>query len=994
MRYLARAQRSNLLLTGRGATLELRNNRGVDRLEMQWIASNPSPRVEAEAKLNSTTNYLLGNRRDQWRTGVANFGVVRYHEIYPGADLVFYGKDGELEYDLVLQPGAAPSRMRARFSGQQGLRITETGDLAISMTGGDIVQKRPRVYQDRLGVRTEVASSYRIESDGSVGIQLGDWDRARELVIDPVLSYATYLGGSGEELAPELAVDSAGNVYLFGDVASSNFPTTTGALRTTRAGGPYDNFITKFGPDGKVVWSTLLGGAGDETSGGIAVDATGSVYLTGGTTSSDFPVTPGAVQTTKRIGGDLNQDGYVVKLNPTGSALVYGTFYGGTDDETPTDIAINSAGEVFVTGFTWSTNYPTTPGALKVRDDAALYESFATRIDAAGASYVYSTYIGGTIAELAAAIAVDSQNNAYIAGTSVSTDFPVTTGAFQVNRQGVSDPFVLKLNPQGNAIVYSTLIGGGTGTDTLLDLAVDSAGNAYITGNAESSDFPLGTNPVQRTKQGTADAFLVKLNQLGSQIVYGTYLGGAGTERGESVAVDALGSAFVLLTTNSTTGLTPVQAFQGTNGGGADTYIVKLSTDGASVVGSSFFGGSGSELGRSIAVDNRDRAYISGSTQSTNLPVTPGSYQAAAAGAREAFWARVDFAAPAITLSVSPSSLTASGAVGTVIPSQQLSLVAATGQRPDWNLEVTTSGNWLAATPLSGSGSATIQVSFTTASLAAGTYNGTITLVNRSANTRTPIPVTLTITAGSTGGQLTSAGILSAASFQGGGIAPGLIVTIFGQKIGPDQLVSAEVGSDLKFPTLVAETRALFNNVAAPLIYVSAGQVSAIVPYSVVNATSVDVVMEYKGVRSNSVNVPLVASKPGLFTANASGSGQGAIQNQDLSVNSSSNPAPRGSIIVLYVTGEGATDPEGVDGLLATAVFPKPKQPVGVRIGGVDAEILYAGAAPSLVAGVMQVNVRIPDNVPDGPVPVQVLVGNAQSPAGVTVAVLGDQIGK
>ena len=412
---------------------------------------------------------------------------------------------------------------------------------------------------------------------------------------------------------------------------------------------------------------------------------------------------------------------------------------------------------------------------------------------------------------------------------------------------------------------------------------------------------------------------------------------------------------------------------------------------------SSYLGGAGNESGRSIAVDNRERAYVGGSTTSTNLPGTTGSAQPASAGGRDSFWARLDFSAPAVSLSASPGSLTASGVAGATIAKQLLSLVAATGQRPDWNLEVTTStgGSWLEVTPLSGSGSATIDVNFRTTALAAGSYSGIITLVNRTANTRTPIAVALTITpAGSTGGQVTSAGILSAASFKGGDIAPGLIVTIFGQRIGPDQLVSTQAGTDLKFPTTAAETRVLFNNVPSPLIYVSAGQVSAIVPYSVAGRGTAELVIEYRGVRSNPVSIPVVAAKPGLFTANASGTGPGAIQNQDSSVNTASNPAARGSIIVLYATGEGATDPDGVDGQVAASVFPKPRQQVAVRIGGVNAEILYAGAAPSLVAGVMQINARVPVNSPNGAVPIQILVGNIESPAGVTVAVSGDQIDK
>ena len=993
VKFLTRGHRSSLMLIAAGAQVRLRGAKGAEQLTMQMSGSNPHAEAVGVDRLPSSSNYLLGSDSAKWRTGVANYAKVRYHGVYQGIDLVYYGNGGELEYDFILKPGANPAQVRLRFSGQRGLRIDGEGNLAIRMSAGEVIQKRPRVYQDLGDHRVEISSSYHLRGS-SVGFELGTWDREHELVIDPVLSYSTFWGGGSEELAPELAIDSAGNAYLFGDTASSNFTTTNGALRSTRAGGPFDNYITKFGPDGKVVWSTLLGGGGDETAAGIAVDGTGSVYLAGSTSSSDFPVSANAPQKIKGIGGEANTDVFVAKLNAAGSALVYATFLGARGDDTPTDIAINTAGEAFVTGFTFSVTFPTTVGALKTRDDAVLVEGFATRIDPTGSTFVYSTFIGGTFGELINAIAVDFQNNVYVAGTSFSPDFPVTTGAFQTNRQGISDPFVLKLNPQGNAIVYSTLVGGGTGPDTMLDLAIDSAGNAYITGVAESTDFPVGANPIQRTRQGSSDGFLFKLNQSGSSIVYGTYLGGAGGERGESVAVDALGSAYVLLTTGSTSGLTPIQGVQTANAGGNDLYVLKISNDGASVVQSTFLGGASNELGRSIAVDNRDRAYVTASTQSSTMPGTAGSVQPGPGGARDSYWARLDFAAPGVTLSVAPTSLAATGAVGAAIARQQLSLVVAAGQRPDWNLEVTTTsgGTWLEVTPSSGSGAATVDVNFRSTALAAGTYNGTITLVNRTANTRTPVPVTLTITpAGSSGGQLTSAGVLSAASFQGGGVSPGLIVTIFGQRIGPDQLVSAQIGTDLKFPTTVAETRVLFGGVPAPLIYVSAGQLSAIVPYAVAAAANTELAVEFRGVRSTPVSIPVLAAKPGLFTANSSGIGPGAIQNQNLSVNTASNPAQRGSIVVLYATGEGATNPAGVDGQVAASVFPKPIQSVAVRIAGVNAEVLYAGAAPSLVAGVLQINARIPDSVPDGALPIQILVGNTESPGGVTVAVQGNQ---
>lgn len=975
--------------------MHLRKAQGADTLKLELLgARREGVAMAGEAALPGVTNYLQGNNRQQWRTGVAHYARVRYREVYAGIDLVFYGNEaGDLEYDLVVKPGARPEAIRLRFQGQKRQSISAEGDLVFALSGGEVRQKRPHVFQETATGRQEIASAYVLRADGTVGLRLGAWDRGRDLVVDPVISYGTYWGGSGDEVSPQIAVDGQGNVYLFGDTNSGNFVTTTGAYKTQRPGGQFDNYITKFGPDGKVIWSTFFGGGQDDTAKALAVDGAGAVYLAGNTNSSDLPITLGAPQARRGLGGQRNEDGFVAKLNATGTAVVWCTYLGGNNDDNIAGMALGPAGEVYVAGDTLASDFPTTAGVLKRVDNAVLFEGFVTKINAAGTEFSYSTYVGGTGSEQITDIAVDARGNAYVCGLSLSRDFPVTPGALQVNRLGDTDMFVMKINPTGTAAVYSTLLGGGTTGEEAYAIAVDANGAAYVVGATTAIDFPV-TNPIQRTRLVSPDGFIAKLNPEGSALVYASYLGGNGPDFAESVAVDSTGSAYVLLTTGSVTGLTPVQPFQSSNAGSTDMYVMKLSPDGTTVQHASFLGGTGGEIARSIAIDNRERAYVSGSTGSNTMPGTLGSQQPNLGGARDSYWARVDFAAPPVTLTVAPTALGASGQVGGTIARQQLSIAAQTGQRPDWNLEVTTQsgGQWLEVTPLSGSGSATVDVNYRTGALAAGTYVGTITLVNRSANTRTPVQVTMTLTAAppNPGGLLTSAGILSAASFQGGGVSPGLIVTIFGQRIGPDRLVSSAVGSDLKFPTTVSDTRVLFDGVPAPLIYVSATQVSAIVPYAVATRTTSDVVIEYRGNRSNAVSVPVVAAKPGLFTANASGSGPGAIQNQDFSVNTPSNPAARGSIIVLYGTGEGVTDPAGVDGQVAASVFPKPRQNVSVRIGGVMAEVLYAGAAPSLVAGVVQVNVKVPDNVPDGNVPIQLLVGNTESPSGVTVAVQGD----
>ncbi|MBM3795159.1 MAG: hypothetical protein FJW31_14060 [Acidobacteria bacterium] len=467
MRYLARSQRSTLALTPNGATPQLHKAQAADTLQLELLgARNKGAAIEGEAMLPSVTNYLHGGDRRQWRTGVAHYTRVRYREVHKGIDLVFYGNAaGELEYDFVVKPGARPEAIRLRFTGQKGQSVSAEGDLVFALSGGEVRQKRPHVFQETAAGRQEIASAYVVRADGTVGLRLGEWDRGRELVVDPVISYGTCWGGASDEFSPELAVDAGGNVYLLGDTNSTVFTTTTGALRTMRPGGPFDAYVTKFGPDGKVIWSTFLGGAGDETVSGIAVDATGATYLTGFTSSSDFPITTGAQQSNKGASGSGNEDGFVAKLKAAGSALVYATFLGGNNDDSPTDIAVSSGGEALVCGSTLSTNFPSTAGALKTRDDALLFEGFASKYDANG-RFAYSTYIGGNVAEIVAACALDQSGNAYLAGGSFSEDFARTAGAFQPTRRGISDAFVMKLNSQGNTVLFNTLLGGGQGVDT------------------------------------------------------------------------------------------------------------------------------------------------------------------------------------------------------------------------------------------------------------------------------------------------------------------------------------------------------------------------------------------------------------------------------------------------------------------------------------------------------------------------------------------------
>ncbi len=331
-------------------------------LSLRFVGANPQPQVVGLDRLAGTSNYFIGSDPSQWHTNIANYGQVEYQNLYPGVDLVFYGNQRQLEYDYVVAPGTDPGVIKLAIDGAESMTIDGQGNLVLHTSAGDVLEDAPVVYQESGGVRQPVSGQFVLEGDGQVGFALGAYDHTRPLVIDPVLSYSTYLGGTGNDAGFGIAVDTAGDAYVTGYTSSTDFPTSAGAFQTTYGGGDLDAFVTKLNPTGTaLVYSTYLGGTDDEEGQGIAVDTAGNAYVTGYTYSTNFPTTAGAFQTT--YGG--SQDVFVTKLNATGTALVYSTYLGGTDDEEGQGIAVDTAGNAYVTGYTYSTNFPTTAGAFQ-----------------------------------------------------------------------------------------------------------------------------------------------------------------------------------------------------------------------------------------------------------------------------------------------------------------------------------------------------------------------------------------------------------------------------------------------------------------------------------------------------------------------------------------------------------------------------------------------------------------------------------------------------
>ena len=664
VKFLARGNRHTLFLTPSEAVLVLtkREQTAIGKvqaarlrpeergqvtrtvLRMAFVDANPRPRLEGREELSGKANYFVGNDSSTWRTNVPTYAKIRYPNLYPGIDLIYYGSQRELEYDFVVRPGADPKRILLDFRGADKLEVDAQGDLVLHTPAGVIRQRKPDIYQEVDGARREIAGGYMLKGGRRVGFQVATYDVSRPVVIDPTLLYSTYLGGSGFDGVDGagIAVDASGNAYVTGFTTSTNFPTTPGAFQIT-FGGVENAFVTKLNPTGSgLVYSTYLGGStglgggGDEGL-GITVDASGNAYVTGVTHSTNFPTTLGAFQAV--LGGD--QDAFVTKLSPTGSALVYSTYLGGLDQDEGFGIAVDSLGNAYVSGFTASTNFPTTPAAFQTALGGGFGDAFVAKLDPTGSALVYSTYLGGVDFDAGFGIALDTSSNAYVTGFTASTNFPTTPGAFQTVFTG-GDAFVAKLDPTGSALVYSTLLGGSF-DDRGQGIAVDAAGNAYVTGSTQSADFPTTPGAFQTTFGGGGDAFVTKLTPTGSGLVYSTYLGGNDDDEGLAIAVDISGNAYVTGFTISATFPTTPGAFQTTLGGGGDAFVTKLNHTGSSLVYSTYLGGSGEEAGLGIAVDAlpNPNAYVAGTTQSSDFPTTPGAFQTTFGGAEDAFVAQI-----------------------------------------------------------------------------------------------------------------------------------------------------------------------------------------------------------------------------------------------------------------------------------------------------------------------------------------------------------------
>jgi uncharacterized protein (TIGR03437 family) len=889
-------------------------------LRMKLVGANVSARIEGADELPGKSNYFIGNDPAKWRTNVPTYAKVKYEEVYPGIDLVYYGNQRQLEYDFVVAPGADPHAIRLAFPsvGSHGtyfvpwvlgrneperahgiksmpwLHLDGQGDLVLGTEESELRLHRPVIYQEIGGARQRIGGNFVIQGGSQVSFEVARYDASKPLVIDPVLSYSTYLGGSGREFGFGIAVDSSGNAYVTGNTLD-DIPITANAFQAG-FGGEQDAFVTKLNAAGTaLVYTTYLGGNRQDFGWGIAVDSSGNAYVTGYTNSTNFPTTTGAFQT-KLNGGPAActacLDAFVTMLNATGSALVYSTYLGGSGSDYGRGIAVDSSGNAYVTGQTNSTDFPTANafqplfgGGVFFGDDF-VGDAFVTKLNATGSALVYSTYLGGSGPDYGNGIAVDSSGNAYVTGNTDSTDLSVsnnfpTVNALQPKPSLFGDAFVTKLNAAGSALVYSTYLGGGGNGSDGNGIAVDSSGNAYVTGST-AGDFPTTANAFQAAFRGAEDVFATKLDASGSALIYSTYLGGSGSDYGRGIAVDSSGNAYV-------TGFTYSADFPTANAfetaadgmfGYQHAFVTNLNATGSALVYSTYLGGNGLDEGHGIAVDSSGNAYVTGVTESTNFPTTANAFQTAAGAYAHAFLTKF----PAFPASALPPTINP----GSVVDAATFRLSPAGGS----------------IASLFGTGLATSPVSATT----------------------------------------------------------------------------------LPLPTMLGGTIVTVDGVPAPLFYVSPTQINFQHPWESCCADVERVTVTVNGVTSNTVDLfgAAFGGGPAIFSTNATGSGQGAIQIAGTNIlaaptgsipGAPSRPVQRGESISIYCVDLGPVSNQPASGQPSPSDPPAttpPSQPFEVRIGGVPAPISFVGLAPGLV-GVYQINAQVPAGVPSGDaVPVRI----------------------
>jgi len=876
-----------------------------ETVRMTLMGANLKASAAGEARQTGVVSYFIGNDPKKWRTGIPTYGKVDYAEIYPGVDLVFYGNQRQLEYDFVVAPGADPSRIIWRIDGARA-SVDADGNLILRAPGGLAIVRKPLVYQVVGDQKTTIEGAF-VVAGKQVRFRLGTYDHSKPLVIDPVLSYVTYLAGTGSDEIGQftgpgilhngssqgIAVDAAGSAYVTGRTSSADLPTKNAYQGVHNKGSAPSAFVTKFSPDGSsLVYSTYLGGSGWDYAYAIAVDSSGSAYVTGTTNSNDFPITTGAYQTVcspqpnqksplvnaaPATCNSSQSSAFVTKLNPAGTALAYSTFLGGFGWSYGTGIAVDSAGRAYVAGdevapcntsYLFQGCFPTTSGATIGTSAASNIPqwAFAAVFDPAGGNLLYSTLFGDLNGlktstttssgnALATAMTVDSSGYFYLIGETTAGKLPTTLGAFQPTGAPLDNTgsnvtayrgFIAKFNPvtstAGSSLAACTYLGGRTGntSDYLSGIAIDSSRDIYAVGYTNSSDFPV-TRGAYSTACGTggicAAGHVTKLNSSLSSVAWSTFVGGSLQDGGDNlyftgpIQLDGKGNVYVTGQANPQFPmLNSVGPTMCCNGG---QVVVELDPTGANLLFSTSIasGEDPMETG-GLAVNSAGAIYVAGNNLGTHLVTTAGAFQ---------------------TTNPAPTCCY-HGFVAKIVPTTGPQ-IAVTSTGPD---------------------------------------------------------------------------VYNAATLQTGGIAPNEYISLKGTGLGP------ATGAVSNMTTNLSGASVTINGTPAYLTYAQDGQINVLAPFNVSGLENVTIQVAYNGVVGNSVTVPVVTSSPGIFTQEY-GPGQGWIANQDQTFNSASNPAPRGTYVAFWVTGQGLVNTTLADGTQPSGPpYPAPMLSVSVSLGGVE----------------------------------------------------------
>jgi uncharacterized protein (TIGR03437 family) len=1093
--------RVDFLSRGNGVTSYLNSREAVFNVNgspvRMLLKGAAVTRPEGTEQLPGTSSYFRGSDQTKWRVGIPQFGKVQYRGVYPGVDVVYYGSQGSLEYDFQIAPGADPSKIRIGYTGASRLRIDDRGDLILSTKTGDMVQKRPSVYQERDGVRTEIAAAYRLAGRGTVTLKIGEYDRSRALVVDPVLKYGTFFGGPGGGGAQKVKLDAAGNVYMGGVLAIPQSDTDPFSSVANSNSG--ELAVIKFSPSqNAILFVAHIGTTGRNYMDGFNIDSAGAMYLAGRATTPDIPLVNPILKQGTTSTAFFAQSAFFTKIAADGKSIVYSTYFdGNSGSDAIYGITVDTNGNAYIAGLASSSNFPVLntlypPGSPN--------NAFLAKISPSG-SLIFSTVY--PMVE-AFSVALDGAGGVYIGGAASANYFVTQNSIQQTGAWGVPYAAAVKFSTDGQTVLYSTMFGDSVGGGQIQAIAADPQGNLYVAGVTEGDGtFPL-VNPVQNHAGSGEDVFVAIINPQGNALTFSTYLGGNGDDWPQDLTMDAAGRIYVVGYTLSSDFpvLNPAPTSVPKVGEGKPYYgfLSAFAPGGQSLLYSMYIGGSVVDDAWGVATDAAGNVYVGGGSNSPDFPVTAAAYQKTNGGASDEFLLILapDASSQIPAITSTPQVVTffsAFDAASGPAP-QTVALTAPAGVTMTTSVSTTSGGNWLTAA-LSGTSVATLAppspstsltVSVNPAGLASADYTGTIQVTAGSATASIPVifhltppppvlisyspdpyplagpinsvppgPITiagtgfqkgasahvyagaaglpisyvlqpfqvtvidantvqlyagigsstplavaitvsnpysaesnpLTIQIGNPLPQITA--VQNAASGPQGGnlqpVSPGEMITITGVDFGSPLGISAPAGYTTPV-TQLADTQVLFDGVPVPLTYVSSSQINAVAPYSLAGKTSVNVTVQYLGVASAATTLPVVPSMVGLFTANSSGTGQASIVNQDASTNSTSNPAALGSTVTLYATGMGATNPQISDNAVPQNTSVQPALPISAMIDNQSANVVSAYAAPGML-GVLVINVQVPASAHVGnAIPVVVQVGSSQSQQGTTMATM------